>query len=64
MVDGQLTANLYAEYRFTGALKGASIRIGARNITNEAPPLAATGYLGTLYTPMQRYWYANMRYRF
>lgn len=64
VVDGQLTANLYAEYRFTGALKGASIRIGARNITNEAPPLAATGYLGTLYTPMRRYWYANMRYRF
>lgn len=64
VVDGQLTANLYAEYRLPGALKGASIRIGARNITNAAPPLASGGYLGTLYTPMGRYWYANMRYRF
>ena len=64
VVDGQLTGNLYAEYRFTGALKGASMRFGVRNITNEAPSLAATGYLGTLYSPMGRYWYGNMRYRF
>ncbi|WEK43730.1 MAG: TonB-dependent receptor [Candidatus Sphingomonas colombiensis] len=64
VVDGQLTGNLYAEYRLPGAMKGASIRLGVRNFTNEAPSLSANGYLGTLYTPMGRYWYANMRYRF
>lgn len=64
VVEGQMTANLYAEYRLPGAMKGASIRLGVRNLTNEAPPLSSGGYLGTLYTPMGRYWYANMRYRF
>ena len=64
VVDGQLTGNVYAEYRFTGALKGTSVRFGVRNFTNEAPPLSAGGYLGTLYSPIGRYWYGNLRYRF
>jgi hypothetical protein len=59
-IDGQFTANLYVQYRFRhGALKGSRFRIGARNITNEKPPISAGGYYGALYQPYGRYLYAS-----
>ncbi|HEU4958860.1 MAG TPA: TonB-dependent receptor [Sphingomonas sp.] len=60
-VDDQFTANLYVQYRFSrkSALHGARFRIGARNITNEKPPISAGGYYGALYQPYGRYWYAS-----
>lgn len=65
IVDDQITGNLYGEYRFTGGtLAGTSIRLGVRNLTDEKPSLSSNGYLGTLYTPTRRYWYANIRHRF
>lgn len=65
IVKSQMTANLYGEYRFSGgALTGTSIRLGVRNLTDERPSLSSNGYLGTLYTPVQRYWYGNVRYKF
>ncbi|MBY8828583.1 TonB-dependent receptor plug domain-containing protein [Hephaestia mangrovi] len=60
-VDGQFTANLYVQYRFarSGPLHGSRFRIGARNITNEQPPISAGGYYGALYQPYGRYLYAS-----
>jgi len=69
-VDDSITANLYAEYTFEGAdvfggaLNNSSIRLGVRNITDEAPPLASGGYVGTVYQPYGRYWYASIRKAF
>jgi hypothetical protein len=62
-VDSQITGNLYFQYEWEDTFDWASdttIRIGARNITDEAPPLSSTGYLGSLYRPYGRYWYAAM----
>lgn len=65
IVGNQITANLYGQYRFTsGALDGTSIRLGVRNLTDEKPSLSSDGYLGILYTPVRRYWYANIRHKF
>ena len=68
-VEDTLTGNLYAEYAFDGsqitpALANASVRVGVRNITDETPPLASGGYVGTVYQPYGRYWYASFRKTF
>lgn len=65
VVDDQITGNLYVDYRFSkGTLDGTSVRVGVRNLTDEKPSLSSDGYLGTLYTPVARYWYANIRHKF
>lgn len=60
-IPGQFTANLYVQYKFAkdSALHGARFRIGARNITDEQPPISAGGYYGALYQPYGRYLYAS-----
>lgn len=62
IVEAQTTASLYGQYEFEGAGWAADtrIRVGARNITDEAPPLTSSGYLGSLYRPYGRYWYASI----
>jgi outer membrane receptor protein involved in Fe transport len=66
VVDSTLTANLYGEYEFkdAGWASDTRLRIGVRNITDEKPPLASSGYLGNLYEPYGRYWYASIRKSF
>lgn len=62
-VDSQITGNLYGQYEFgdnVGVASGTTVRLGARNITDEQPPLTSSGYLGALYNPYGRYWYANI----
>lgn len=62
-VDSQMTGNLYLQYEWEDTFDWASdtrVRIGARNITDEAPPLSSAGYLGSLYRPYGRYWYATV----
>lgn len=62
-VDSQITGNLYGQYEFgdnVGFASGTTVRVGARNITDEQPPLTSSGYLGALYNPYGRYWYANI----
>lgn len=62
-VESRLTGNLYGQYEFDdsfGVASNTRLRAGVRNITNEAPPLASTGYLGSLYTPYGRYWYMSV----
>jgi outer membrane receptor protein involved in Fe transport len=64
-VDSQLTGNLYAQYDFTdGWASNTSVKLGVRNITDEKPPVSSNGYMGNLYQPYSRYWYASIRKRF
>ena len=68
-VDSTITANLYAEYAFDGGLfngllADSAVRVGVRNITDEQPPLSSGGYVGTVYQPYGRYWYASVRKTF
>ncbi|MGV3579630.1 TonB-dependent receptor domain-containing protein [Brevundimonas sp.] len=66
-VDSQVTGNLYGQYEWeenNGFISNTRIRFGARNITNERPPLASSGYLGSLYRPYGRYWYMSMAKEF
>ncbi|MFN3582525.1 TonB-dependent receptor domain-containing protein [Phenylobacterium sp.] len=67
VVESQITANLFAEYAFKeGWASDTRVRVGARNIFDKAPPLAvsSSGYLGALYQPYGRYWYASIRKSF
>jgi len=62
-VDSSQTYNLYGQYEFDdgfGPASNSRIRIGARNITDEQPPLTSSGYLGSVYRPYGRYWYVNV----
>jgi len=36
------------------------LRIGVRDLTNEGPPLADGGYLGSIHRPYGRSWYINV----
>lgn len=67
LVEGRTTLNLYGQVQF-GRKRGGEgrhrFRIGVRNLTNQDPPLATNGFLGTLYQPYARYWYANLRSTF
>lgn len=64
-VDSTITANLYGEYQFDeGQLAGTAVRVGVRNLTDEQPPLSADGYVGAVYQPYGRYWYASIRKTF
>ena len=65
VVDSLQTHNLYAQFRTDRILNGAStFRIGARNLTDEDPPLADGGgvgaYLGNIHQPVGRYLYGSI----
>jgi len=64
-VDDYLTHNVYLQYRVP-FLDDLQLRIGARNITDEQPPLADTdtGFIGDLHSPRGRSVYAKMTTRF
>lgn len=65
VIDSQMTANLYGEYAFDdGWMANTKVKLGVRNITDEKPPVSSNGYLGTLYQPYGRYWYASVRKTF
>lgn len=67
-VDEWLTHNLYLQYRFDGSgpLSDTRIRVGARNIFDEDPPLADAryGYVGSVHSNRGRWWYASLRKSF
>ena len=66
-VDSQITGNLYAQYEWgdnAGVASNSRIRVGARNITDEEPPLASSGFLGSLYRPYGRDWYVSFAREF
>jgi len=67
IIDEYQTHNLYVQYEFGHDTdKPVRLRIGARNITNETPPLAdgTFGYLGELHSPQGRFLYVNARKTF
>lgn len=68
VVDEWLTHNLYVQYEFDkgGPLDGARVRIGARNLFDEDPPLADDrfGYNGSVHSNRGRWWYASIRKSF
>lgn len=67
VVEDWLTHNLYVQYEFEGGrMDGTRLRVGARNITNEDPPLANEryGYDGSVHSNRGRWWYATIRKEF
>jgi outer membrane receptor protein involved in Fe transport len=60
VVEDQLVWNLYGQYEFedAGWASDTRVRLGVRDLTDEGPPLADGGYLGSVYRPYGRYWYA------
>ncbi len=58
VVADQLVANLYGQYEFEEA--ETAVRIGVRDLTDEGPPLADGGYLGSIHRPYGRSWYINI----
>ncbi|MEM7460524.1 MAG: TonB-dependent receptor [Pseudomonadota bacterium] len=68
VVDPFETVSLYGQYTFEEWLGGDTrLRIGARNITDEEPPLAdefASGYFPSLHSNRGRYWYVDIRKEF
>ncbi len=66
LIEDRMTFNLYGQVTVGKRDNGGRyrLRIGVRNLTNEAPPLSSNGFLGSLYSPYGRYWYANMRASF
>jgi len=68
VVDPFETISLYGQYTFEEWLGGDTrIRLGARNITDEEPPLAdefASGYFPSLHSNRGRYWYLDIRKEF
>ncbi len=67
IIDSYQTHNLYAQYEFGHDTdKPLRVRVGARNVSNETPPLADTnfGYLGDLHNPAGRFLYVNFRKSF
>ena len=67
-VDPFETISLYGQYTFEDPFDGETrIRIGARNITDEDPPIAdefASGYFPSLHSNRGRYWYVDLRREF
>lgn len=67
LIKAYTTASLYVQYDFEGGfIDGTQLRVGVRNITNAQPPLdsSAFGYMGSLHSPLLRYWYVNVRKTF
>lgn len=67
IVDSLTTHNLYGQYLLEDWGFGSStLRVGARNLTDEEPPLAVGGfgYLGNIHSPIGRYVYANINHSF
>lgn len=67
IIDDFQTHNLYVQYEFDqDSATPTRLRVGLRNIFDEAPPLADTnfGYLGDLHNPQGRFAYVNVRKTF
>jgi len=64
-IDSMTTMNAYVSYRFgkNSALDGTYVRFGARNLTDEEPPMADNywhGYSGDYHSNRGRYLYLNL----
>ncbi|MEZ5938213.1 MAG: TonB-dependent receptor [Hyphomonadaceae bacterium] len=67
IIDSYQTHNLYVQYTVGRDTSSPTrLRLGARNLFDEEPPLADTnfGYLGDLHSPRGRSFYASIRKSF
>ncbi len=67
IIDEYQTHNLYLQYEFEHDTDAPMrVRVGARNLLDEVPPLADTnfGYLGDIHNPQGRFVYVNVRKTF
>lgn len=67
LIKSYTTANLYIQYDFKGGFTdNTQLRLGVRNLTNAQPPIDSSsfGYMGSLHSPIPRYWYVNVRKTF
>ena len=67
LVKDYITASLYVQYDLKGGFTdGTQFRVGVRNLTNAQPPIDSSsfGYMGSLHSPIPRYWYVNVRKTF
>lgn len=68
VVDSWSTLNAYVNYRFDedSALGNTRITLGAKNLTNEEPPLAdeTFGYNSSVHSARGRYLYLNLNKKF
>jgi iron complex outermembrane recepter protein len=67
IIEDYQTHNLYVQYELGYDSEAPMrVRIGARNLFDEVPPLADTnfGYLGDLHSPQGRFVYVNVRKTF
>ena len=63
------TVNAYVQYRVpkdSGALSGTRFRVGARNLFDQAPPLASNnfGFLGSLHDAVGQFFYFELSKEF
>ncbi|MDZ4760797.1 MAG: TonB-dependent receptor [Alphaproteobacteria bacterium] len=66
-IDSLTTHNVYVQYTFGRETdRPARLRLGARNLTDETPPLADTnyGYLGDIHSAAGRLLYVSLRKEF
>jgi hypothetical protein len=66
VIDSQMTWNFYGQYSFEndGWSDNSTVLVGVRNAFNDDPPFADGGYLSSLYQPLPRYWYVNVKKSF
>lgn len=67
LLKAYTTGSLYLQYALKGGFTdGTQLRVGVRNITDARPSLdsSAFGYMGSLYSPNPRYWYASVKKNF
>ncbi len=67
-VGSYTTANVWAQYRFgkSSALRGLSLRVGARNLFDQEPPLYSSnyGFLGSIHDAVGRFVYFEVSKKF
>lgn len=66
-VDDQMTWNFHGQYTFESESwsNDTTVRVGVRNAFDKDPPFAqGNGYLSSLYQPIPRYWYVNIKKSF
>lgn len=64
-VDARTTYNLYGQYEFNSESDYATkVRVGVRDLTDEGPSLASSGYFGSLHRPYGRYFYVKLEQQF
>lgn len=64
-VASKTTYNFFSQYQFNSDSDIATtVKVGVRDLTDEGPSLASSGYFGSLHRPYGRYFYIQLEQRF